>query len=240
MNGLIAIPIYNEVANILSVVKNLKSKFPTKNLLFIDDGSKDESYRILEKERVNYLRHPFNLGYEETLKTAMEYVMLHDFDFISFFDADGQHRVEDLEKIVSVFQKSKYDLIIGSRYKGQRKHQLSLRLVGTKVFSVLASLLSGEKITEVTCGLKLISRSYIPSALSLPAEDMHAELIVGLSRLGARVHEEEITVLPREEGESMNCLNKVLLYPAKTLLCLLGGYVIKKEDRKGIINEYTE
>ena len=48
------------------------------------------------------------------------------------------------------------------------------------------------------------------------------ELIVGLARCGARIHEVPITVLPREAGESMYHFHKAVLYPAKTFVCLLG------------------
>ena len=86
----------------------------------------------------------------------------------------------------------------------------------------------GVRITDVTCGLKLISRRCIPLALKLPSEDMHAELIVGLARGGARVHEVKITVLPREAGTSMYHLYKGLFYPAKTLVCLLGQLIFMR------------
>jgi len=103
MQGLIAIPIYNEAGSLGDVIENLTSRFPKENLFFIDDGSVDKSRKILDKFGVPYIRHSMNLGYEETLRTALQEVLLKDYPFVVFFDSDGQHRVEDLEKGVQIY-----------------------------------------------------------------------------------------------------------------------------------------
>jgi len=225
MTGLIAVPVFNEAGNLGRVIESLRGRFPAASVLFIDDGSTDGSHRLLEEAGFPYLRHPINLGYEESLKTAMRQVLRRDFEYVVFFDGDGQHRVEDLEKIIRSYESAPCDLIVGSRYQGVEHGSFSLRSVGTWMFSKLTSILSGVTITDVTNGLKLISRRFLPVALRLPTEDMHAELIVGLSRCGARIREEQITVLPRETGQSMYHPIKGLLYPAKTFLCLLGELI---------------
>ncbi len=221
MNGLIVIPVYNEAENLPEVIAALRSHVTSGNLLFIDDGSADDSYRLVEAAGLGLLRHPVNLGYEEALRTGMREVLDNDFEYVVFFDSDGQHRVEDLLSVIAHHERQGHDLVIGSRNVGNKGLKWSLRSFGTRFFSVLTTLLAGTTITDVTCGLKLISRRFIPIALKLPSEDMHAELIVGLARCGARIREVPITVLPRETGESMYHFQKALLYPAKTFVCLL-------------------
>ena len=103
MTGLVAVPVYNEAGNVEPVIQDLLARFPIENLLFIDDGSTDDSHLLLEKAGVSYLRHPVNLGYEETLKTAMRQVLRDGQHYVVFFDSDGQHRVEDLERIGTSF-----------------------------------------------------------------------------------------------------------------------------------------
>lgn len=233
MNGLIAVPVYNEAATLPRVVEKLTDRFPRDNLLFVDDGSVDGSREILEASGLTFLSHPINLGYHEALRTAMEYVLSADFEFVAFFDADGQHRIEDLEKLIRVFGTNRYDFILGSRYLNKERIGFTLRTGSTRLFSLVTSLLVGTRVTDVTCGLKLVSREYLPLALSLPTEDMHAEMIMGLYRSGARYHEESIDVLPRETGDSMYSLVKSLLYPAKTFVCLLGELLFEKKVRPG-------
>jgi len=223
MDGLIAIPAYNEASTLREVINGLKGCFPLENFLIIDDGSTDDSLKILAELGVNYLHHPINLGYEETMKTAMHYVLSSNLRYVVFFDADGQHQLDDLRKIVEIYDREKYDLIVGSRYKENSDIKWSIRAFGTNVFSVFTTLFSGTKITDATCGLKLISRDFLALALTIPTEDMHAELIVGLARFGARVHETDIKVLPRKAGVSMYNFWKAFFYPAKTFLCVIAG-----------------
>lgn len=222
MNGLVVIPAYNEAENLPTVIAALQPHVPPENLLFVDDGSADGTHHVIEAAGLGLLRHPVNLGYEEALRTGMSEVLVRDFDYVVFFDSDGQHRVEDLLKVIAHHESEGHDLVIGSRNLGKKDFAWSLRSFGTKFFSVLTTLLAKTPITDVTCGLKLISRRFIPIALKLPSEDMHAELIVGLARCGARICEVPITVLPREAGVSMYHFQKALLYPAKTFVCLLG------------------
>lgn len=229
MNGLVAIPVYNEAENLWAVIEALQGRIPPENLLFIDDGSSDDSHRIVLEAGFPLLRHPVNLGYEAALRTGMGEVLKTDSEYVVFFDSDGQHQVDDLLKVIDVHERQRHDLIIGSRNMGKQGLEFSLRSLGTRFFSVLTTLLAGTTITDVTCGLKLISRRFIPVALKLPSEDMHAELIVGLARCGARIQEVPITVQPREAGESMYHFHKAILYPAKTFVCLLGELLFYRQ-----------
>jgi len=232
IGGLVAVPVYNEAANLQAVIARLKGRIPIANLLFIDDGSTDGSGEILRRSGVRYLRHPINLGYEESLRTGMREVMLGEYEYVVYFDSDGQHQIEDLEKIIRVYETEDLDLIQGSRHLGERMLRPSLRSIGTWAFSRLTTLFAGVEITDATRGLKLISRRFIPVALKLPTEDMHAELIVGLARCGARIREEKITVVPREAGESMYHFGKAWLYAPKTMICLMGELLFCRQLRK--------
>lgn len=237
MNGLVAIPVFNEAENLPLVIGALQGHVPPENLLFIDDGSSDGSHRLVEAAGFPLIRHPINLGYEEALQTGMTEVLRNGFEYVVFFDSDGQHQVGDLLKIIDVYERERHDLIIGSRNVGKARGRLSLRSFGTRFFSVLTTFLARTTITDVTCGLKLISRRFIPVALKLPSEDMHAELIVGLARCGARIQEVPITVLPREAGDSMYNFHKAIFYPAKTFVCLLSQLLFYRNLKAEVHDE---
>ena len=232
IRGLVVVPVHNEAANLAAVIGKLTSRIPRSNLLFVDDGSTDGSRELLRGAGVSYLIHPINLGYEEALRTGMREVMLHDYEYVVYFDADGQHQVQDLEKIIRLYETEDLDLIQGSRNVGEKQLRPSLRSFGTWTFSRLTTLFAGVEITDATCGMKLISRRFIPIALKLPTEDMHAELIVGLAQCGAKIREAKITVAPREAGESMYHFGKALFYPAKTLICLIGELIFARQLAK--------
>ena len=237
MNGLVAIPVFNEAENLPLVLRALQGHVPPENLLFIDDGSSVGSHRLVEAAGFSLIRHPINLGYDEALQTGMSEVLRNGFEYVVFFDSDGQHQVGDLMKIIDVYERERHDLIIGSRNIGKAPGRLSLRSFGTRFFSALTTFLARTTITDVTCGLKLISRRFIPIALKLPSEDMHAELIVGLARCGARIQEVPITVLPRKAGDSMYNFHKTIFYPAKTLVCLLSQFLFYRNLKAEVRDE---
>ncbi len=224
--GLIAVPVYNESDALAKVIRDLESvllEVSGADLIFINDGSADQSAAILQQAGMTVINHPVNLGYKEALRTAMVWTLRNNYNFVVFFDSDGQHRTEDLIKLIRAYQISGEDLIIGSRYKDGNQSGFSFRKWGTSLFSWLATRFAGVSVTDVTCGLKLISRNYLPVALNLPTEDFHAELIVGLARSGASIREVGIVVPDRTTGSSMYHFYDSILYPARTMICLLGG-----------------
>ncbi len=226
MSGIVIIPSYNEEANLARVIAALRSCLRDDQLLFIDDGSSDGTARVLQQHEVNWLRQPVNLGYRNTMITGMQWALAHHADYVAFFDADGQHHTEDLLRLIASYDTGEYDVILGSRF--QKHHPaMTARGIGTRLFAMIASYYAGVKVTDPTCGLKLIGRRWIRAACELPSEDLHAEFIVGMARQGARITELPIEVSPRTEGTSMYHLGKAILYPARTLLCVAAGYLVK-------------
>ncbi len=223
ISGLVVVPAYNEEGNLRLVIDRLTGAIPRDHLLFVEDGSADRTAAILQEAGVPYLRHPVNLGYKEAMLTAMRYALAADYEYVVFFDADGQHRLVDLLAIITTYEDGEADFIIGTRFRKQPSSPWTLRRIGNRLFSLVTTWCSGVEITDVTCGLRLIARPYLQPILDLPSEDLHAELIVGLAVYGARIKEVDIVVAPREVGVSMYHFWKTIFYPAKTFLCLLGG-----------------
>jgi glycosyltransferase involved in cell wall biosynthesis len=129
--GLVAIPVHNEQENLGDVIRELRSNVPSHSILFVNDGSTDDSERILRESGLPYVTHPVNLGYQETLKTGIYAALAGGFSYVVFFDADGQHRIEDLRGVIELHEAGGYDLIVGSRYATGRESGLSTRSVGT-------------------------------------------------------------------------------------------------------------
>ncbi len=213
---------------VIDALRKVVREVPGIDLLFINDGSGDNSAELLLQAAVTTVAHPVNLGYKETLRTALVWAVEREYDFIVFFDADGQHRTEDLLKLIHTHKTYHDDLVIGSRFQGEQNRRFSFRRLGTSLFSRLTTRFSGVTVTDVTCGLKLIAKKYFPVVLNLPAEDFHAELIMGLTRCGATVREVAIVVPERETGSSMYGIFDGILYPARTLVCLLTGLLFNK------------
>lgn len=228
--GLVVIPAYNESHSVVSIYERVQRALPDVDVLVIDDGSKDDTKKRLISAKVDHVRHPINLGYVEALRTGLTIALDDERPFVCFFDSDGQHRVEDLQAMIAEFQNSQsgnqpLDLVVGSRFLGGRGVATSmLRGFGNKFFCFLLQLLTGRRFTDVSNGLKVLSRRAAEEMQKLPLEDAHAELLLSAVQNNFRVKEHEVTIRPREQGQSMITALKALWYPLRTTLALLVLY----------------
>lgn len=110
----IIIPAHNEEENISDVLKNLKELTP--NIVVVNDGSTDRTAEIAKAHQVNLINHLVNRGQGAALQTGNEFALNCGAEIIVHFDADGQHRIIDLEKIIEPLQKNEADIVFGSRF----------------------------------------------------------------------------------------------------------------------------
>ena len=117
----IGIPAYNEEKNIGVII--LKLRKITDNIIVCNDGSSDMTGEIAEKLGAIVVNHPKNLGYGAGIKSIFQKAREMNSDILVTFDADGQHRVEDIKPIIEPILKNQADIVIGSRFNenGLRK-----------------------------------------------------------------------------------------------------------------------
>ena len=156
----VIIPVFNESSALNSVINDLDQHFSNERLLFINDGSNDDSQLILENSKKNFIQHEANLGYGASLKTG---VLSTTTKYVAFFDADGQHRAADL---VTMFEHlNGNSMIVGAR--GVDSHQVRSRILGKKVLSATAEFLCKRKIPDLNSGLRILETNTIKPMLSI-------------------------------------------------------------------------
>jgi len=156
----IIIPVYNEEESILSTVEKIKETMDNTNfnyeIITINDGSKDKSGKILDEiENIRVIHHPYNIGYGASLKTGINEAKN---ELIVMTDADGTYPIEDIPKLLSF--SDKYDLVTGKRVGKGAKVPL-IRKPAKLVLSTLANFLSGQKIPDLNCGMRVIKKSNV-------------------------------------------------------------------------------
>ncbi len=150
----IIIPAYNEEGGISSVIKGLKGIDERCEIIVVDDGSTDNTFKLASETGVRVLHHPHNKGYGAALKTGIRNA---DTDVVLLIDADGQHKPDDVCKILE--NMDEYDMVVGARTSNS--HVSLLRKPGKKILSIIANYLAGTKIPDLNSGFRAIKKSMI-------------------------------------------------------------------------------
>jgi glycosyltransferase involved in cell wall biosynthesis len=153
----IVIAAYNEEHSIGHVVKGLV-KAGYKNVVVVDDGSSDRTFDSARKYTRHVARHTVNRGQGAALKTGIDYALDNGADIVVTFDADGQHRVDDLPAMVGPVQRGEVDVTLGSRFLKNSSEVPFFRKIVLKGGVFLVWLFYGIKLTDVHNGFRAMSR----------------------------------------------------------------------------------
>jgi glycosyltransferase involved in cell wall biosynthesis len=232
---LVAIPAYNEAATLGEVISRVRASAPDFDLLIVNDGSQDNTSQILKELEVVAATHLCNLGYGRAIQTAVKYALSLDYDVLITLDADGQHHPEEIRLLFEEFVGGGWDMLIGSRHVTKKSYsEIPFgRRTGMLLFSVLVKATTGKRVYDTSSGLKVIGRNVFEPLTYWQFVDFHAEAIVYLLRLGYRVGEYPISVVPRVKGRSMYSALSHFKYPLKTVLMVFLGIVQASLTRRG-------
>lgn len=153
---LIIVPCLNEEESLPLVVNELKSQNAAWDILVIDDGSNDQTYKVAVTLGVPVVRHSVNLGIGASVQTGIRYAYLKNYDCAIQVDGDGQHPASEVHKVIQHWQETKKSIVIGSRFlDGQGFQSTFTRKLGILVIRKVIKLLTGIVVTDPTSGLRL-------------------------------------------------------------------------------------
>ncbi len=156
----VLIPAFEEESAIGALVESIRALGDWKEILVVDDGSRDKTAERAREAGATVLRHPYNKGNGAAVKTA---VRAATGEFLLLLDADGQHPPEEIEKLLSKL--SEYDLVVGAR---SFKHQAGFaRAMGNAALSRFASLVASFRIDDLTSGFRAARRARFKEFLHL-------------------------------------------------------------------------
>lgn len=200
----VVIPAYNERA---SLERNLPDwlgwcEAHDAHLIVVDDGSADGTEQALAAHaahpRLRAFQHRVNRGYGEALKTGLYHA---ETPLAATMDADGQHAIEDLDRLRAALVEHDADLVIGARpAAGEDPY----RRAGKAVIRGLARLLFGTRIQDLNSGMKVYRTALATRLLPFCPGSMAFSDVITLAHLnlGCRVVEAPIVVRPRQGGHS--------------------------------------
>ncbi len=173
----VVIPAHNEEKHIEKVIKETK-KF-AKNILVVDDGSKDKTSALAEKAGIVVLRHIVNLGKGAALKTGCEFAIKKGAEKIVVLDADGQHDPKEIPEFVKALDNA--DIVFGYR-RLNRNMPFVLRYGNWFIF-FMTKLLFGLKIVDTQCGYRAFtSNAYNKIKWNAVDYSMESEMVANVGK----------------------------------------------------------
>lgn len=198
---LVVIPAFNEEECIENTIIELRQVAPGFDFVVVNDGSHDCTLSICEKLGCNIISMPINCGLTVGFQTAARYAVDHDYDYMIQFDADGQHCPDYLSSLVDKADKTGSDIVIGSRFLTVRKDR-SMRMVGSRMITVLIKMLTGCRISDPTSGFRLFSRPVLERYYYDNTLNPEPESIALFLKQGYSISEVQVSMRERQGGES--------------------------------------
>ncbi len=204
----LVIPVFNEGQVIREVAANAAKTFP--NIVCVDDGSSDNSADEIRAAGVHLVRHPVNLGQGAAIQTGVQYARARPgARYFVTFDADGQHRVEDVVAMVSRLRTEPIDIIVGTRFAEGRSESVPLvRRLALRTIVFLSPRTRRLGLTDAHNGLRAFNKT-VADQLDLLMNGMsHAsEFVTLIDHHHWRVAEQPVTILytdySRAKGQSL-------------------------------------
>ncbi|MFC1782972.1 glycosyltransferase family 2 protein [Planctomycetota bacterium] len=153
---LLSIPVYNE-QNYINAVLDEVGRYIS-DILVIDDGSTDDSKRLLaQHQNISLITHPRNLGYGQTIIDAFHFAQSHSYDWLITMDCDFQHQPSWIPALLAVIDDDEADIISGSRYMpGSARHSIPPpdRRRINKIITERLNVKLHLELTDAFCGFK--------------------------------------------------------------------------------------
>ena len=189
----VVVAAYCEPTIITETVGPLVDCFP--HVVVVDDGSPDATAERASRAGAVVLRHPFNLGQGAALQTGIAYALAQGARYVATFDADGQHAISDLKRMLEVLKEDNLDIVLGSRFLGESHDLPRLRWIGLKAAVLFTNLTSGLRLTDTHNGLRAMTADTARKLKIMQNRMAHAsEIINGIARFRLRYREVPVTI----------------------------------------------
>lgn len=220
---LLVVPAFNEGANIARVVSDLAEHMPEATVLVVNDGSLDHTSREAHATGLcQVVDLPCNLGIGGAVQTGFKYAERYGYDVVVQVDGDGQHKADEIRRLVAALEGNRYDMVIGSRFLGiESFRSTALRRVGIGLFAIINSLAIRQRVTDNTSGFRAYGREAICFlARHYPVDYPEPEAVILLGRNGFKIKEIPVAMQERQGGTSSINGLKSAYYMVKVLLAI--------------------
>ena len=203
------IPAWNEEQSLPAVLDELRAGLPSADVLLVDDGSTDGTAEIAAERGAHVLSFGENRGLRAGIAAGYEYAHEHGYAFAGRVDADGQHPVGELARLLEIVRAGEADVAVGSRfasgsgYAEYRYEPSPSRRFGTAVLRRGMRAALGRPFLDATSGMYAVNARAMP-ILAQPYESgaPEVESLLRLEQAGLTVVEVPVDMRERASGDS--------------------------------------
>ncbi len=252
MKATIIIPAFNEAEGIKQTLIELAEFIPNEyEILVVDDGSTDATFNIINElkyDNIRCVRHRRNRGYGSAIKTGCRNA---EGEIVAWYDADGQHRPEDVMAVIEKLEKESLDYCIGVR--NRESHCDQNRKMGKYILSKIVNVLAKEPIEDFNSGMRAFKKDILLRYLSLLPKRFgastvttfiaqEAELVGGGVNILVRKRIGKSTVSPIKDGirTLILIMNIIILFRPKEVFGSIGIFAIVVGVLYGVVSALTQ
>ncbi|MBL4654282.1 MAG: glycosyltransferase family 2 protein [Bacteroidia bacterium] len=203
MNITIGIPAFNEEKNIGKVIISLKKI--VNDIIVCDDGSTDLTKEIAEGLGAKVISHKKNMGYGEAIKSIFNEAKKNETDILVTFDADGQHRSEDIKNLTKPILDQQAEMVIGSRFLKNETDMPNYRKIGIKVLTKVTNMSIKENLTDSQSGLRAYHKKVLQNInLTDSGMGISTEILIKSHQNKFRIIEVPIKILYGKDTSTHN------------------------------------
>jgi glycosyltransferase involved in cell wall biosynthesis len=206
---LVFVPAWNEEENLPAVLDELRQDLPHADVLVVDDGSTDHTADIARDRGAQVISFGANRGLPAGIAAGYGYALEHGYAFCGRVDADGQHPVPELARLLDRVRSGVCDVAVGSRFASgdgfaaHRYRPSAARRFGTALLRRSMRIALRRPFLDATSGMyaanadatRVLARPYTSEAPEVQA-------LLRLQDAGLRVDEIPVDMRPRASGES--------------------------------------
>lgn len=171
----IVIPAYNEATRVGGVVERVKQY--ADGVIVVDDGSKDTTSDVARVAGAKVLRHRQNCGAGAATMTGLRAARQLGYDTAVTIDADGQHDVSDIPRLLGALKEQNVDLVIANRF-GRKNFIPRVRRLANAMGNILTFLVTGIYLPDTQCGFKVFGPKALKEIeLKMPGFEFCTEII---------------------------------------------------------------